>query len=253
MSKVSFDFSGERFIVTGASSGIGRQIASELAGAGATVLAIARRAERLSELKENYPERIVPGVLDVRDTEKLREVMQAFVREYGKFHGAVHAAGTGASTPLRAYDETIAREIMDISFWSGIRLMQLVNMKKHSEPKCSSVLFSSVSAYVGEKTHFAYSAAKSALQTAVRTLAKEIYPEGRRINTVSPGWVDTPLAQGALESGTTDPKMLDRLLLGRGRTEDVSGVVLFLLSNRGQWITGTDIVIDGGYLYGGYN
>ena len=253
MSKVSFDFSGERFVVTGASSGMGRKIAAELANAGGTVLAIARRKEKLSELKEQYPEKIVPGALDVRDTEALRERIQSFVGEYGKFHGAVHAAGIEASTPLRAYDETIAREIMDISFWSGIRLMQLVNMKKHSEPKCSSVLFSSVSAYVGEKTHFAYSAAKSALQTAVRTLAKEIYPEGRRINTVSPGWVDTPLAQGALESGTTDPKMLDRLLLGRGRTEDVSGVVLFLLSNRGQWITGTDIVVDGGYLYGGYN
>ncbi len=253
MSKVSFDFTGERFVVTGASSGMGRQITAELAEAGATVLAIARRAERLAELENQYPGMIVPGVLDVCNSEKLSEAISSFVAEYGKFHGAVHAAGIGASTPLRAYDEETARAVMDVSFWSGVRLMQIINKKKNSMPGCSSILFSSVAAHIGEKSFFAYSAAKSALKVAVRTFAKEIYQNGNRINTISPGWVATEMTQWANEAGTTAPKMFDRYLFGTGETQDVSGMVLFLLSDRAKWITGEDFIVDGGYLQGGYN
>lgn len=253
MSKVTYDFTGERFVVTGASSGMGRQIAVELAGAGAIVLAIARRTERLAELEKEYPGKIVPGAFDVRDSEKLVEAINSFVAGHGKLNGAVHAAGIGASTPLRAYDEEAARAVMEVSFWSGIRLMQIVNKKKNSTPGCSSILFSSVAAHIGEKSFFAYSASKAALQIAVRSLAKEIYQNGNRINTIAPGWVETEMTQWADETGTTAPKMFDRYLFGTGKVQDVSGMVLFLLSERAKWITGADFVVDGGYLQGGYN
>lgn len=253
MGKVTFDFKGERFVVTGASSGMGQQIALDLADAGATVLAIARREARLAELSQKYPGIIVPGVLDVCDAEKLSEAVNSFVAEHGKLHGAVHAAGIFASTPLRAYDETTAKRIMDVSFWSGIRLMQIVNKKKFSEEGCSSVLFSSVAAAIGEKSNFAYSAAKIALQAAVRSFAKEIYSRKNRINTVSPGWVHTEMTKHEEEQASVLPKFIDWHLLGTGEPEDVSGMVLFLLSDRARWITGEDFVVDGGYLLGGYN
>lgn len=251
MGKVSFDFADERFVVTGASSGMGRQIASELAGAGATVLAIARRSERLEILEKNYRGRIIPGVLDVCDCEKLSACISSFVGSHGKLHGAVHAAGIFTNTPLRTYDEMAARKVMDISFWSGIRLMQLVNKKKNSEEGCSSVIFSSVAAVIGEKSNFAYSAAKIALQAAVRSIAKEIYTRKNRINTISPGWVHTEMTKHEEEQSITPPKFLDRHLLGLGEPNDVSGMVLFLLSDRARWITGEDFVVDGGYLLGG--
>lgn len=253
MGRVTFDFTGERFVVTGASSGMGRQIAMELAEAGAMVLAVARRKERLVELAEKYPGKIVPSILDVCDAEKLSDTIRAFVAEHGKLHGAVHAAGIFANTPLRAYDETAARKVMDVSFWSGVRLMQIVNKKKYSEEGCSSVLFSSVAAAIGEKSNFAYSAAKIALQAAVRSLAKEIYTRKNRINTVSPGWVHTEMTKHEEEQSLVPPKFLDWHLLGTGEPDDVSGMVLFLLSERARWITGEDFVIDGGYLLGGYN
>lgn len=253
MSKITFDFTSERFVVTGASSGMGRQIATELAEAGATVLAIARRADRLAELEKSYPGQIVPGILDVCDSEKLSAMVNSFVSGHGKLHGAVHAAGIFANTPLRAYDETAARKVMDVSFWSGIRLMQIVNKKKYSEEGCSSVLFSSVAAAIGEKSNFAYSAAKIALQAAVRSLAKEIYTRKNRINTVSPGWVHTEMTRHEEAQDSVLPKFIDWHLLGVGEPEDVSGMVLFLLSDRARWITGEDFVVDGGYLLGGYN
>ena len=251
MKDVSFDFTGKRFVVTGASSGMGRQIAIELALAGATVLAIARRAERLSKLAEQYPDKIVPGVLDVCDFEKMSEIISSFVKKYGKLNGAVHAAGIFASTPLRKYDESTAKNVMDVSFWSGIRLMQFVNKKKYSEDGCSSVLFSSVAATIGEKSNFAYSAAKSALRAAVRSIAKEVYTRRNRINTISPGWVNTEMTRIETESSSLPPKFFEWHLLGIGEPEDVSGMVLFLLSDRAKWITGTDVVVDGGYLLGG--
>lgn len=251
MRDVVFDFSNHRFVVTGASSGMGHQIAIELAQAGAVVLAIARRQERLDKLQAMFPTQIVPGVADVRDEKTLEDIICLFVAKYGKLHGAVHAAGISASTPLRAYSEDVSREIMDTSFWAGIRLMQIVNKRKNSEGICSSVLFSSASAYIGEKSLFAYSAAKASLQVAVRTLAKEIYKDGRRINTVSPGWVKTEMTEKEIAATAVSEEILNRHLLGIGNPEDISGMVLFLLSDRARWITGTDIVIDGGYLLGG--
>lgn len=253
MGRVTYDFSGERFAVTGASSGMGRTVAEELAASGAVVLAIARREERLTELAEKYPRNIVPGVLDVCDGDRLTETISSFAASYGKLSGAVHAAGIFSNTPLRAYDEANAKKIMDVSFWAGIRLMQAVNKSKNSVQGCSSVLFSSVAAIVGEKSNFAYSATKSAMQTAVRSIAKEIYQRKNRINTVSPGWVRTEMTQHQEDNFLNSPKFFSWHLLGIGDPKSVSGAVLFLLSDRAQWITGTDIVVDGGYLLGGYN
>lgn len=253
MGSVSYDFSGERFVVTGASSGMGRMVAMELTAAGATVFAIARRKDRLDELENVYPGRIVPGVLDVCDGKKLAIAISDFVAAYGKLSGAVHAAGIFSSTPLRAYDEVEAKKVMDVSFWAGIRLMHIVNKKKISEDGCSCVLFSSVAATVGEKSNFAYSASKIAMQAAVRSIAKEVYQRKNRINTISPGWVHTEMTRYEEENTQISSKFYDWHLLGIGEPEDVSGVVLFLLSNRAKWITGTDVVVDGGYLLGGYN
>lgn len=253
MGKVSYDFSGERFVVTGASSGMGRAVATELASAGATVLAVARRKERLLELEQTYTGHIVPGIVDVCNGNALADAVSSFVATYGKLSGAVHAAGIFSSTPLRAYDEVEARRIMDVSFWAGIRLVQIVNKKKNAAEGCSSVLFSSVAAIIGEKSNFAYSSAKIAMQAAVRAVAKEIYPRKNRINTISPGWVHTEMTRYEEEHSQVSSKFYDWHLLGIGEPEDVSGMVLFLLSDRARWITGTDVVVDGGYLLGGYN
>ena len=253
MGSIIYDFSGERFVVTGASSGMGRKVVEELATSGAIVLAIARREERLQELKHEYPKQIITATVDVCDTKGMAEAISSFATSYGKINGAVHAAGIFSSTPLRNYDESEARKIMDISFWAGIRFIQLVNKKKNAMDGCSSILFSSVAATIGEKSNFAYSATKLAMQGAVRSIAKEIYMRGNRINTLSPGWVNTELTRKEDERSLVNKKFYEWHLLGIGEPEDVTGTVLFLLSDRARWITGTNVVVDGGYLLGGYN
>lgn len=245
MSKqVFFDYAGKNFLVTGASSGMGKKIVQELAEAGAKVLAIARNKERLQELKQEWPAQVVPvAVADLKDMEAVTEAVNSFVQEYGKFAGVVHAAGIDGFTPIKTYDDELAEQIMDISFWSAMRLVRLLQKKKYTEDGASLVLFSSIAAKTGESAMFAYSAAKAAVSTAVKTLAKEICKRRLRINAILPGRVHTPMTAAG-----GDPAMEARHLLGVGEPEDISGVVLFLLSDRSQWITGTNIVVDGGYL-----
>ena len=247
MSNVNFDFTGNKFVVTGASSGMGRQLATELAIAGALVLAIARREDELEKLKEEYPNNIFVAVVDVTDKVTLENAIKQFVLQNGKINGAVHAAGIGGLTPLKFYDEKHAHKIMDVSFWAGVNLAQIIIKNKYCNDGLSIVLFSSAGGHNAAKGLFAYASAKAALQVAVRSIAKEICMKKHRINTISPGWVATDMTDN-VESTADVNNIIAKHLLGKGQAQDVSGIVLFLLSDRASWITGTDIIVDGGYL-----
>ena len=109
MSNLKFDFSGENFVVTGASSGMGRQIAIELAESGANVLAMARRENELEKLQSLYPNKIFIAAIDVCNSTLVETVINDFVGKYGKLSGAVHAAGIVKLTSFKLYDEKEAR------------------------------------------------------------------------------------------------------------------------------------------------
>lgn len=247
MTQVSFDFSGKKFVVTGASSGIGRQIVLELAEAGATILGLGRRKGALDDVQAQCPDRILTAQCDVTIYSDMEQAISTFVENYGKLHGCVHAAGISGLTPLKAFDRVTAERILEVSLWSAVQLVQLVTKTKYSEKGTSSVLMSSVSASTGEKGMLAYSAAKAGVRTAVQTLAKEIASKDHRIVSISPGWVKTEMTSQISQAvGNSDIEA--RHLLRIGNPKDVSGVALFLLSDRAGWMTGTDIVVDGGYL-----
>lgn len=247
MGQVKFDFTGKRFVITGASSGMGRQVSLELAEAGANILAIARGRKALDELQKIYPANIEITEVDVCDSERLEEAIQSFVKVNGKLDGAVHAAGISKLTPLRAYNEEEARLVMDISFWAGVKLLQICTKVRNSASGASFLLFSSVRAVHTDKGLFSYAGAKTAVKIAAQTFAKEIAQRGLRINTISPGWIKTQMTEGLEETHNLD-EVYRNSLLGIGEASDVSGMVLFLLSNRAKWITGADFVVDGGYL-----
>ena len=247
MSTIKFDFHDEKFVVTGASSGMGRQISCELAEAGAIVLAIARREHELNELKQAYPNNIVIAAVDVCDYAAVDDAIKSFVSLNGKLDGAVHAAGISVLTPLKGYIEEEAKRVMDISFWAGVHLLSICTKVRNANVGASFVLFGSVRAVKADKGSFAYSATKASLKIAAHAFAKEVSSKDMRINTVSPGWVETDLTkeQGELHNLEEVNK---NHLLGIGKPEYITGTVLFLLSDRARWITGTDVVVDGGYL-----
>lgn len=246
--KASFRFDGGRFVVAGASSGMGKLITEEIVQGGGSVLAVARSKERLSNLSEGDREHIFPETVDVRDQKALEHAVQNFVSVNGKIHGCVYTAGISAVTPLKSFSDDAAREIMDINYWGFINLMKVVNRRKYSEDGCSSVVIASVAGHTGEAGSFAYSASKAAIMNSVRTFAKEIYKRGNRINSISPGFVNTKLSHGFFEEKGFSERTVEKHLLGTGECSDISSLALFLLSGRSRWITGQDFVVDGGYL-----
>ena len=254
MRDVQFHFENKNFVVVGASSGMGRQIALDLAESGAQVLAVARNEKRLEEVRLRYPQQVMIASLDVLSADRAAwdHVLVPFVEKRGKCHGGVYTAGISDMTPLRMYDEEIARRIVDTSFWGMTRFIQSLAKKKYASEGSSFVVFSSTAAYCGNKGQFAYSAAKGAVQTAVRSLAKEICKDRHRINSISPGWVASDMTKKSIEElGEIRPaETFAQYLLGLGKPDDISGMALFLLSDAARWITGTDVVVDGGSLLG---
>ena len=239
MSDLQLDFSGKRFVVVGASSGIGRQIARELAASGADVLAIARNKERLEAL-EQESEHIQTASLDVltASTEDWAELLSSDVQAHGK---------------LRHFDEAFARRIMETSFWGAIRALQVMTKKRISQEGAAFLLFSSVAGHTGEKGLFAYAAAKAAVMAGVKSLAHDLAKDRKRINSISPGYVRTGMTIQSEEDMGTPANVVRGHLFGIGKPQDVAGMVLFLLSDRASWITGEDFIVDGGYMRGAWN
>lgn len=243
MAKVSFDFTGNNYLITGASSGIGKQIALDLAYAGANILVISRRENELKKLQTEYPKKISIVSCDVCDKQTVKSAVENFIKEKGLFNGFVHAAGIYDFSPINIFDKNEFQKMMDVNFWAGIDIIQFISKKKYSANEASFVMFSSVSALKGEKGALVYSASKAAVSTAVKSIAKELYTRKIRVNAIMPGPVATPMTQvEGIEN------LLERIPFGIGNTTDVSYPVLFLLSDGAKWITGTDFIVDGGYI-----
>ena len=246
--EIQFDFSEKRIAVIGATSGMGLQTARELVNSGAKVLAIGLGGDLMKSLVDESNSSIEGYVVDIRDKDALEEAIIQYVNNHGKLCGSVYTAGVSKTTVLRSFSEEDAKSTMDINYWGWIHWMELASKKKYSEDGSSHVVIASAAAHKGESGAFAYSASKAALITCVQTFAKEIAKRRCRVNSVSPGFISTPLTEGYFTNRGFSERTIEKHLLGLGKPEDVTGMMLFLLSNRASWITGTDIIIDGGYL-----
>ena len=238
---VTFDFGGQNFLVTGASSGIGRATAKELLASGATVLGLARHFPAADELAA-YADRWQPRSVDVTDYAALSQAVDDFATGCGKFSGSVHAAGTAVLTPVNVWNHEQARAVTEVNVWAAGSLLKLMWKRKYHTDNFSHVFISSVSAHRGQKGLGVYGAGKAALEALVRTAAQELSGKGQRVNSVCLGWIEhTGMTRDAETVVPTAP-------LGGGTVADAAGIILFLLSDRARWITGANLVADGGYL-----
>ena len=151
-------------------------------------------------------------------------------------------------TAFRNWNEDLAKRIMDTNYWGMLRFTQSASKKRFAFDGSSFVVFSSSAAYAGNQGVLIYASAKAAVQTAVKVIAREFCQNVHRINSISPGWInDTGMTSTHRDEFPAIDEELN-FLLGNGTVDKVSGMVLFLLSDRADWITGRDIVIDGGQL-----
>ena len=237
-----------RFIVAGASSGIGRAITLMLNASGASVIALARRSENLFSLLDEalVPNRIHLEPIDlVENLDSLPSFVSGLKDRYGKLQGMAFSAGTGDVKPVRAVTLNDARATFDINFFAPLMMAKaFADKRNHNGKGTSCVFISSVAAIRCDKGQSVYSASKAALAAAVKCIGRECAPAGVRFNCVSPAAIKTPLLE------QNDPEALARqealYPMGLGNVDDVAGLVVYLLSEQARWITTQNYVIDCG-------
>lgn len=245
-----FDLTGRRFLVTGASSGIGRAVAIFLSQLGACLLITARDSTRLAQTREQLAgEGHGVEVFDLAQVDAIPNWMRQQTQRIGPLDGLVHCAGITTRLPIRAQSAKQADVVMQTN-WSAAWLLTKGFRQSGVHATPGSVVFiSSVVGLVGQPGLSAYASSKGALLALTKALAMELASEGIRVNSVLPGYVQTEMAQNLEKVLTADQVEAIRRMhpLGFGTAQDVAYAIAFLLADTGRWITGTSLIVDGGY------
>lgn len=244
------DLSGRTMLVTGASSGLGNAISSLLARLGAQIIGVARDAARLKVASAAWP----GGNHHVEsfDLEKIDAIpnwMRELSQQRGPIHGVVHSAGLLVTKPLRMQTATDWERIMRLNVSAGAGLAKGYRQRGVFAEGASIVFLSSVMGLTGQPGQILYSATKGALVAMTRSMALELARDGIRVNCVAPAVVETGMTD-ALQRNVSPEQFAQIMVqhpLGLGRPEDVANAVAFLLASTGRWITGSTLVVDGGY------
>ena len=248
MSYNPFSLDGKTILVTGASSGIGRETAIGCSRMGARVVITARNEERLQQTF-NQLDGAVDGHMQLVADLTSQADLEQLVQSLPPLHGAVLCAGNSTTLPLQFGSREKFDSMFDVNFFAPVELMRLIYKKKVLQKAASVVLIASIGG-----THSfmpgngIYGASKAALNSVMKFAAREYSSRKIRVNSICPGMVDTPL----IHRGTITEEQLaedaKRYPLGRyGRPEDVSTGAIYLLSDASSWLTGHDLVIDGGF------
>lgn len=253
MSFNPFSLQDKVIIVTGASSGIGAQCAIDCSRMGAKVVLLARNEERLqqtlSQCEEPSRHMIIP--FDLASSDGLKEHVKDVVTKMGKISGVVNCAGMSSVTPLKLVSDELLDQFFHTNVYSAINLSKEVTRTGNydKERGCSIILFASIMGVCGEKCKTMYSATKGALIAAARSMACELAKNKIRVNVISPGAIETPI--NAKLPHMADPELRkaleDKHLLGLGECSDISNACIYLLSDAAKWVTGQNLIVDGGY------
>lgn len=240
------DVDGRVIIVTGASSGIGAWLTTGLAEAGAKVVCTARRADRLEKLIDGLPNAVaVAG--DLTSDEDRARVVATTLESFGRIDGLVNNAGATNTIPALKETADDVRALLEIDLVAPLDLARRCAIAMRETGGGSIVNITSMSGIVttGQTVpNVGYCAAKAGLVHATREQAVQWARYGIRVNSVAPGMFATEMVDDRQEPPEF---LLSRLLVKRvGKADDIIGAVQFLLSESAAYITGQDIVVDGG-------
>ena len=246
-----FDLSNRTILVTGASSGIGRSCALRAAESGARVIAVSRSLAGLTTLV-GVDETDCHSV-DLLDEVAVKDFVKLLKTNGIQLSGCVLAAGLHSFRPVMMEGFGDVAKPWAINLQSSLATIGMLVRSRLFVKPSSIVLFSSAAAQTGSPGAVSYAASKGAVEGATRTLALELAGMGIRTNAVAPGVVSTPMSEAFLAKLSAEQlASIDaHHPMGRGTPEDVSGPVMFLLSDEARWVNGVILPVDGGYSVAG--
>ena len=241
-----FTLEGKTILITGASSGIGKAVAQECAAAGATCILTARNEVRLSATLSCLDGEGHQYLL--ADLSKL-ESIESIVEQLPKLDGVVSCAGIVETKMLKFTEEEDLLRLFNTNSFSSIRLIRTLVQQKKLKKEASIVIISSISGvkcgYLGGSI---YGATKGALEGFIKAAALELAPQKIRVNTITPGMVETSLLKDSeIDSELLEADKQKYPLKRYGNPEEIGYSAVYLLSDATKWMTGTSLLIDGGY------
>lgn len=241
----SFRLDGKRAVVTGAGRGIGLAAAAALAEAGAQVTLIARTSSEIELAAAEIGNGAEAATLDVSDL----AAVSAFFEANDPFHVIVNNAGTNRPKPMWEASEDDFDAVMDLNVKSAFFVAQACARRLIAAGERGSLIhMGSQMGHVGGPNRSLYCTSKWALEGMNKAFALDLAPHGIRSNTIAPTFIETPLTRPFFDDPAFKASVLAKIKLGRlGTVEDLMGAVLFLASDASALMTGTSLVIDGGW------
>ncbi|MEV1176492.1 glucose 1-dehydrogenase [Nonomuraea sp. NPDC049784] len=238
-------FTDKTVLITGGTSGMGLATAHRLITEGAHVIVTGRAQQRVDQATAALGPRAFGVVADAADLRGLDVLMDTIKTRYGRLDVVFANAGVGTFVPFADITESDFDHAVDVNFKGVFFTIQkaLPLIVDHG----SIVINASWTLHRGNGILTLYSATKAAAHNLARTLAAELAPRGIRVNSISPGYIDTPMYPAAALSETETAAITGRIAAGRfGQPEEIATAVAFLASCEASYINGQDLVIDGG-------
>ena len=241
------DLGGRTALVTGAGRGIGRGCALALAEAGADVVAVSRSPDQLESLADEVRalgRSARPVALDVTHSKGVRHL----IGELPRIDIALVSAGTNVPEPLVEVTDRHLDDMLALNVRSAFVTLQAAARRMIDSGGGSIILMSSQMGHVGATDRSVYCTTKHAIEGLTKAAAVELAPHGVRVNAVAPTFVETPMTAAFLADAAFRAGVERRIPLGRlGRVEDVTGAVVYLASDSAELVTGTSLLVDGGW------
>lgn len=241
-----YSLSEKKILITGASSGIGRETAIQCSKMGATLIISGRNQDRLNETLEMLDgENHLAVTADLSDEEGIKKIVDVIP----KVDGLVLCAGIVELLPFQFVSRNNIEKTYNTNLFSPIELIRLIVKKKLFNPGLSIVAMDSIAGTSDFcPANSIYGSGKAALSSFLKYIAIELAPKKIRVNTVSPGFILTPMQTNGNITEEQLEKIISKTPIKRwGQPEDIAFAVIYLLSSASSFVTGTDITIDGGY------